>query len=165
MESTAAKQEPIKYMQLDRSQLDRSQLDRSQLEWREFDLDGLIPQHHPARIIWELSGKFDLQRFEEGYKTREGTAGRPCWPPRLLVSVWVYAHSIGVASARAIERMMVHEPGLRWLAADEAINYHTLADFRVGHKAALEELLAQFLAMLEVARVLDLKELLQDGRR
>jgi len=88
-------------------------LDRSQIRWTEFDLDSLIDEHHPARAIWELSEKFDLKRFEEEVKTREGEAGRPCWPARLLVSLWIYSYTLGVASARAIERMVKHEPGLR----------------------------------------------------
>ena len=140
-------------------------LDRSQLRWEAFDLESLIAEDHPARTIWELSGRFDLSRFEQARKTREGDAGRPCWPARLLVSVWVYSYTLGVASARAIERMMNHEPGLRWLAADQKINHHTVGDFRVGHREALEDLFAQFLALLETAGVLDLSTLLHDGTK
>jgi transposase len=140
-------------------------VDRSQIRWAEFDLESLIEQDHAARTIWELSGKFDLKRFEEGVQTRQGEAGRPCWSARLLVSVWVYGYTLGVASARAIERMMAHEPGLRWLTGDQRINYHTLAGFRVGHEEALKELFAQFLAVLDEAAMVDLKTLLHDGTK
>lgn len=140
-------------------------LDRNQLRWETLDVEGLIPADHGARMIWEISGRMDLSRFEEGNKNREGKAGRPSWPAQLLVSVWVYSYTLGVASARAIERMMSQEPGLRWLAACETINYHTLADFRVGHGAALEELFAQFLALLEEAGLVNLRLLLQDGTK
>jgi hypothetical protein len=61
--------------------------------------------------------------------------------------------------------MMSHEPGLRWLAADQEVNYHTLADFRVGHREALEKLFIEFLAMLEKAGVVNLETLLQDGTK
>lgn len=140
-------------------------LDRSQTRWAEFDLESLIEQDHVARMIWDLSGKFDLKRFESGVKTLEGEAGRPCWPARLLVSVWVYSYTLGVASARAMERMMKHEPGLRWLTGDEVINYHTLADFRVGHEEGVKELFAQFLAMLNAAGMVDLQQILHDGTK
>jgi transposase len=140
-------------------------LDRSQVRWAEFDLDALIDEQHAARTIWELSAKFDLKRFEEGVKTRQGEAGRPCWPARLLVSVWVYSYTLGVASARAMERMMAQEPGFRWLTGDQLINYHTLAEFRVGHEEALKELFAQFLTILETAGMVDLKTLLHDGTK
>ena len=140
-------------------------LDRNQLEWAVLDIEQLIPADHPARIIWELSGQLDLSRFEEDYKSKEGSAGRPCWPARLLVSVWVYSYTMGVASARAIERLLEQEPGLRWLAANQTINYHTLADFRVGHQKALEELFAEFLAMLDKAGLVDLSTILHDGTK
>jgi len=40
-------------------------VDRSQTRWAEFDLESLIDEHHAARTTWELSGRFDLRRFEE----------------------------------------------------------------------------------------------------
>jgi transposase len=140
-------------------------IDRSQTSWQVLDYEHLIGPDHPARIIWELAGKMSLERFAEGYKTREGEAGRPCWEPRLLVSVWVYGYTQRVASARAIERLMTEEAGLRWLTAGAEVNYHTLADFRVDHRAALEKLFVEFLAMLDKAGVVNLKTILQDGTK
>jgi transposase len=140
-------------------------VDRSQVQWAALDLEGLIDEQHPARMIWELSGRFDLRLFEDKQKSREGDAGRPCWPARLQVSIWIYGYTLGVASARALERMMPYEPGLRWLTADQQINHHTLSDFRVGHKEALEGVFAQLLTLLETAGLVDLKRLLHDGTK
>jgi len=155
VEKAEAVREPIKYIHLD----------RKQLRWEAVDLEQLIAEDHPARLIWEVSGGLELSRFEHEQKSRTGSAGRPCWPARLLVSVWVYSYTLGIASARAIERMMYHEPGLRWLAASETINYHTLADFRVGHQSALEDLFAQFLALLDDVGMVDLRTLVHDGTK
>jgi transposase len=141
------------------------ELNRSQLEWAAFDLESLIEEDHPARTIWKLSERLNYSRFEKEVKTREGEAGRPCWEPRLLFGVWVYGYMRGVASARAIGRMMSYEPGMRWLAADQEINYHTLADFRVGHEEALKEMFAQFLVVLETASLVNLDTLLLDGTK
>lgn len=140
-------------------------IDRSQTSFQVLDYEVLIEANHPARVIWELAGKLNLEQFARDCKTREGEAGRPCWSPQLLVSLWVYGYTLGVASARSIERMMSYEPGLRWLAADQEVNYHTLADFRVGHREALEKLFIEFLAMLEKAGVVNLETLLQDGTK
>jgi transposase len=153
--STERKKKPLKTIVVE----------RSQMAWTALDLESLIGEDHAARTIWEVSGRLDLSRFEDACKTYEGEAGRPCWSARVLVSVWVYSYSMGIASARAIERMMSHEPGLRWLSGDGTINYHTLAHFRVGHKEALSEMFAQFLALLEAAGVVDLKTLLHDGTK
>ena len=155
MEKSEAGLGPIKYVRLD----------RKQLRWEALDVEQLISEDHAARLIWEVSGSLELSGFEQEQKSREGGSGRPCWPARLLVSVWVYSYTLGVASARAMERMMSHEPGLRWLAASETINHHTLADFRVGHKEALEGLFAQFLALLDEAGMVDLRTLMQDGTK
>jgi transposase len=140
-------------------------LDRSQTSWREFDVESLIEEDHPARTIWKLTEQLNLSGFEQQVKTREGEAGRPCWSAQLLVSIWVYSYTMGVASARAIGRMLSHEPGLRWLAADQQINYHTLAEFRVGHEEALQDLFAQLLTILETAGLVDLSTLLHDGTK
>jgi transposase len=140
-------------------------LDRAQVRFAALDLESLIEADHPARLIWKLSGEFDLSQFEAKQKSREGEAGRPCWSAQLLISIWVYCYSMGVASARAIERMMEHEPGLRWLTADQVINHHTLSDFRVGHQAALEDLFAELLAMLDAAELIDMRTLLHDGTK
>jgi len=148
-----------------KARIKRIFLDRAQVRWETFDLESLIEEDHPARTIWKLCERFDLSRFEEQTKTLQGSAGRPCWPAQLLVSVWVYGYTIGVASGRALNQLMKHEPGLRWLVAAEEINYHTLTDFRVDHKAALDELFSQFLALLEAAGLVDLDTLLQDGTK
>jgi hypothetical protein len=60
---------------------------------------------------------------------------------------------------------MEHEPGLRWLTGNERVNYHTLADFRVGHKEALDEVFSQLLALLDEAGVVDLNTILVDGTK
>lgn len=141
------------------------ELDRAQICWREFDVDRLIPADHTARTIWELAGRLDLTKFEAEVKSQEEGSGRPCWPARLLVSVWVYGYSLGIGSARAMERLMEYEPGMRWLCATEVVNHHTLSDFRIEHKAALEDLFAQFLMLLEGEGLLDLSTILQDGTK
>jgi transposase len=140
-------------------------LNRAQMSWTALDLEQLVGTEHPARAIWELTGKLDLRQFERSILSEEDGSGRPCWPPRLLISIWVYGYSLGVASARAIGRMMGQEPGLRWLSADQEVNHHTLSDFRVEHGAALKNLFAQVLAVMDGEGLLDLSTLLQDGTK
>ncbi len=141
------------------------QLNREQSYWGEIDLESLIEADHPARAVWALTGRLDLSSFEEGIRSREGTAGAPRHSPRLLVSVWVYAYSQGIASARALERMMSYEPGLRWLGADDPINYHTLSDFRSSQKEKLNDLFAKVLAVMDEEGLIDLGTLMQDGTK
>ena len=74
-------------------------VDRDQTLLVQIWVDELIAADQ-ARAIWELAGQLDLSKFKEPLKSRQGGAGRAAWDPRLLVSLWVYAYSEGVSSAR-----------------------------------------------------------------
>jgi transposase len=140
-------------------------VNRDQTLLAQIWVDELIGVDHKARAIWELAGQLDLSRFEEPLKSRQGGAGRAAWDPRLLVSLWVYAYSEAISSAREIERLMEWEPGLQWLAGLETVNHHTLSDFRVEHHQALDELFAQLLGMLEAGGLLSLERVMHDGTK
>jgi transposase len=140
-------------------------VDRRQTMMASIYIEELIPADHKARAVWELAGRLKLDRFAESVKTQAGSAGRPAWDPRLLVSVWVYAYSEGIGSAREIERLLEYEPGFQWLCGLSSINHHTLSDFRVKHKKALDELFAQMLALLEKEELLSLERVMHDGTK
>ena len=140
-------------------------VDRAQITMAPIYVEELIPADHKARAIWDLVGRMDLSRFLEPLRTARGCPGRPAWDPHLLVSVWVYAYSEGISSAREIERVMQWEPGMQWLGGLVAINHHTLSDFRVEHKAALDELFAQLLALLETEGLVSLEQVMHDGTK
>lgn len=140
-------------------------VDRAQTMMANIFVEELIPANHKARAIWELAGQLDLGRFAESLKTQAGSAGRPAWDPRLLVSVWVYAYSEGIGSAREIERPLQYEPGFQWLCGLDSINHHTLSDFRIKQQKALSELFAQILAVLEKAELLSLECVMHDGTK
>jgi transposase len=140
-------------------------IDREQLFWRMVDLDRLIADDHPVRAIWELVGKMDLSRFDEKIRAVEGVAGRSPYDPRLLISLWIYAYSQGVNSARAIERLCEIAPPYQWLTGLEVVNAHTLSDFRVGHGDELKELFVQVLALLSSDGMITLERVMQDGTK
>jgi transposase len=140
-------------------------LNRAQLAWLPMEVERLIEADHPARAIWELVSGMNLSSWEQEIQTREGEAGRPCWEPRLLVSIWIYAYSQGIESARALERMMEYERGLQWLTGTQVINAHTLSDFRMTHKGKLNNLMGQVLALLDREGLIDLETVVQDGTK
>lgn len=140
-------------------------IDRSQSYWSRVDVETLIGADHPARAIWELSRAWDLSGFLVDNKSVEGRAGAERIDPRLLISVWVYGLTLGIGSARELERRLEQEPGLRWLCGDEAVNHHTLSDFRVAHGAALDRIFSQLLAALSQSGMVRLEELTVDGTK
>jgi transposase len=95
----------------------------------------------------------------------EGVAGREAWDPRLLGSLWIYAYSRGIGSAREVTRRCGYDPAFQWLTGLQAVNYHTLADFRVGYKQELDELFAQALGLLNAEGLITLERVMHDGTK
>lgn len=138
---------------------------RQQVYLGPVDLEALIELDHPARAVWSLLESIDWSAYEQSIRTREGEVGRAAVPPRLLAALWIYGYSLGIGSARALERMQSHEPGLRWLCADEVVNHHTLSDFRVQRGEALDALFSQILAALDRDGLVDLETVAHDGTK
>jgi len=140
-------------------------VDRSQLTWQMLDVERLIEPDHAARAIWELVGRMKLDGFYAPIEAVEGSAGRTPWDPRLLVSLWIYAYSRGISSAREIARRCTYEPAFQWLCGLGEINHHTLSDFRVDHDASLRELFVQVLGVLSAEGLVSLERVMHDGTR
>lgn len=140
-------------------------VNRQQTILATIDIEELIPANHKARAIWELVGKLDLSKFTKGLETTVGCVGRAAWDPQLLVSLWVYAYSERISSAREIERRMEWEPGMQWLGGMSTVNHHTLSDFRVGHQAGLDEMFGNLLAVLDSAGLVSLERIMHDGTK
>jgi transposase len=139
--------------------------ERDQIALRVVDIDSLIGQEHPARVIWAYVEQLDLSELEASIKAREHTPGQAPASPRLLLALWLYATSQGVGSARALARLCECHDAYRWLCGGVSVNYHALSDFRTGHPELLDRLLTQNVASLSLAGVIDLDEVVQDGLR
>jgi len=140
-------------------------VNRQQLILRAVDVEKLIEPEHPARAIWELVGRLDLSRFTATIESVEGEPGRPAYDPRLLISLWIYAYSEGVSSAREVARRCEYHPAYQWLTGCEGVNHHSLSDFRVGHQAELDELFAQVLGALSAEGLITLERVMHDGTK
>lgn len=140
-------------------------VERNQLLMRTVDIEELVEADHAVRGIWEMTGLLDLSEFEQEIRAREGVAGQRTLSPRLLTSLWIYALSEGVTSARELARMCETDPGCQWLTAMETINYHTLSDFRVDHGPALEKMFVQVVGLLSAEGLIEMKRVAQDGTK
>jgi transposase len=132
---------------------------------RATDVEGLVEADHPVRAIWELVGRLDLAPFYEEIASVEGSAGRPAIDPQLMISLWIYAYSEGVSSAREISRLCEFHPAYQWLTGLEPVNYHSLSDFRVSHQEALRDLFVQVLGVLSSEGLVTLQRVMHDGTK
>lgn len=138
---------------------------RSQIELTPTDLEAVLPPGHAARLVWRFVEGLDLSAFHATIRAREGHAGRAAIDPKILVALWLYATIDGVGSAREVERLCGAHDAYRWLRGGVWVNYHTLSDFRVGHRAALDTLLTQSITVLLDRQVVTLNRITQDGMK
>lgn len=138
---------------------------RSQLEMRAFDLDSLLGADHPARSIWAFLDRSDLTLFYKHIKAFENSVGRTPTDPKILLALWLYAHTDGVGSARAVDELCRTHDVYRWICGGVDMNYHTLSDFRVDHEDAVDNLLVQMLAVMMHNGLVTLTRVAHDGMR
>jgi transposase len=138
---------------------------RQQLRLEPFDLDSLIAADHSARAIWRVLERLDLVGFYLPIKAVEGGPGQDATDPKILIALWLYALSQGVASARELDRLCGMHSAYRWICGGVSVNYHMLSDFRSEHGAALDELFSQVLAVLMHQQLVSLQRVAQDGTR
>ncbi|SPE18514.1 conserved hypothetical protein [Candidatus Sulfotelmatomonas gaucii] len=141
------------------------EIDRAQSVLLPVDIEALVSEDHPARNIWSFVGRLNLEAFVEDVRATEGRAGRDAIHPRLLISIWIYAITRGIHSAREISRQMSYEPGLQWMSGLRIINHHTLSDFRSRNEKALGKLFEQVIALLHMNRLVTLERVTQDGTK
>ncbi len=139
--------------------------ERQQVELRVFHLDGAIPADHPVRALWAFVEGVDLSGLYEGMGSLEGRAGRPAIDRKILLALWLYGTIEGVGSARALDRLSKEHLVYQWICGGVGVNYHTLADFRVLHGEAMDELLTQSVASLMNEGLVELKRVAQDGMK
>jgi transposase len=128
-------------------------------------LDGLVPDDHPVRTVWAVTGALDLSAFYTGIRSVAGKAGRDATDPRLLVALWLHATTEGIGSARELARRSRESDPYKWLCGGVSLNHHTLSDFRVAHGEALDALFTQVLAKLCDQGLVKVYRISQDGTR
>jgi transposase len=138
---------------------------RAQVRWQTVDLEAAVPPEHRARVIWATVEQLDLRAFYDEIAARGSVPGRPAIDPKILLTLWLYAISEGIGSARHLARLCTRDDVYRWICGGVEPNHHTLSDFRVAHGTKLDGLLTEVLAALMSAGVLRLRRVAQDGVR
>ena len=104
-----------------------------------------LPEDHLVYFVSDLIDQLDLSAITGVYEDEE--RGYPPYHPVMLTKVLVYAYCVGVFSSRRIQRRLVEDIGFRVLAAGNAPDFRTIADFRKVHLPALTGLFEQVLRL------------------
>lgn len=124
-----------------------------------------LADDHRARLLWRVVETLDLSAFTAGAKSVDGHAGRPLTSVRMLLTLWLYAISEGIGSAREIERRTSSDEAFGWIVGDEDVSHARLSQFRIGHREALDKLFTDVLGVLLHKSLLSLELVAQDGTR
>jgi transposase len=107
---------------------------------------------HLCFFLRRVVERLDLSGFERAYAAEGGAL----YAPELMLSVWLYAYATGITSARQLERRLVEDLPLRYLAAGARVDNWALSAFRRRHAKALNDCFTQ---VLEMARTLGMGKL------
>ena len=75
---------------------------RRQIEWRPLSLDQLLPEEHPARLVWAYVESLDLSELYEKIQAHEHGPGRNPIDPKILLALWLLATIEGVSEGTRI---------------------------------------------------------------
>src|SRR2546428_5449571 len=97
-----------------------------------------LPDEHLAWSVLDAVDELDLSDFYASYRA-DGWGGA-AHDPKMMVALYIYAYSIGVRSARAIERRCTEDVAFRVICAGQTPDHATIARFRTRHERAIAEL-------------------------
>src|SRR6266446_6937216 len=122
-----------------------------------------LPENHLVYFVSDVVDNLNLTALYEVYG--DEPRGQPPYDPRMMTKVLVYGYCVGVFSSRRIERRLAEDVGFRILAAGNAPNFRTIADFRKLHLATLAELFEEVLKIALEAGALKLGRVALDGTK
>jgi transposase len=126
-------------------------------------LDDWLPQDHTARFIADVvDGLLDLSAVYGSYVE---ASGAPPYDPTMMLKLLLYAYSTGVTSSREMERRCHLDVAFRWLAANSAPDYRSIARFRRRHLDAVDDLFIQVLVLCSEAGLVKLGRVALDGTK
>jgi len=104
----------------------------------------------------------DLTPFLASYTEARGF---PPYHPKLMLKVLLYGYTTGVRSSRKIETRCHDDVAFRYLAANGAPDFRSIARFRARHLAALEALFLQALRLCQQAGMVTIGRVALDGTK
>jgi transposase len=106
-------------------------------------IDEFVGLNHRVRVIVEVVDQLDLS----GFKVGEEEVGRPAYPPHILVSLLFYSFSLGVFSAREMERRCKTDCAFKFATAGLVPSHRSISRFRAKYQDELADLFSQVVSI------------------
>ena len=139
--------------------------DRNQANSIPIQIDNLIENDHPARIIWAFVDGLDLSPLYKEVRSLEGASGRAATDAKILLAIWLFAIINHETSARRIAELCTTHLAYIWLCGGVGINHHTLSDFWCQHEDYLQQQFTLHLSVLIKEGFVEVDRVAQDGIR
>lgn len=126
------------------------------------NLEDLVAQGHPCRVVNDIINNIDLKDLMASYKG----GGTSSYHPAMLLKVVVYSYLTNVYSSRGMEIAVKENIHLMWLSGMSKPDHNTLNRFRSDRlKSSLKGIFVQIVEMLSEQGLLSLKEVFVDGTK
>ncbi len=127
------------------------------------DMTDWLPADHLVYFVRDVVKQLDLSGIYESYDGSQG--GYPAYHPEMMVSLLIYAYSVGIPGSRQIEKATYESVPFRVLTADQHPDHDTIAEFRHRHLKVLACLFLQVLRLCRKAGLVKLGHVSLDGTK
>ncbi len=126
-------------------------------------LHDFVPAGHPAHLVRDAVREgLDLSVILSVYSERRG---QPPYHPAMMVTLLLYAYSVGVYSSRRISKACEERVDFMAVTGMQKPDFRTISDFRKRHLAALSGLFVQVLRLCRRAGLVTLGHVALDGTK
>jgi len=122
-----------------------------------------LPEDHLVYFIIDVVRQLDLSEIYASYGG-DGR-GQPPYDPSMMVSLLLYAYSVGVPSSRRIEKATIEDIAFRVISANQHPDHDSICSFRKRHLKTLADLFVQVLKLCREAGLVKLGHVALDGTK
>src|SRR3954463_4489026 len=122
-----------------------------------------LPEDDLVFFLLDLVPQIDLTPFHRHY-ARE-LRGQPPFDVTMMVTLLVYAYSVGVCSSRKIAAACERNLAFRAIVGNDPPDFRTISDFRKIHTSALRPLFLEVLRLAGAMGMVKLGNLSTDGTK
>jgi len=129
-------------------------------------VDELVGEDHPARFVAAFVEALDRTALGEmGIDADGEELGAPAYPPRLLLSIWLYGFLRGIRSSRKLEVACREQLPFLWLSGFSHPDHNTLWRFYQTHREQMRRLLKRTVRAAVKLGLVDLALQAVDGTK
>ena len=122
-----------------------------------------LPEDDLVYFLLDVMPQLDLSPFHQHYA--QEMRGQPPFDVTMMVTLLVYAYSVGVCSSRKIASACERNLAFRAILGEDPPDFRTISDFRKIHQAAFRPLFLEVLRLAGEMGMVKLGNLSTDGTK